>query len=163
MARGARVTPIVTDLWRRTQPIIRYRLNDVLRLDPAPCVCGCAFRTIAAIEGRGDDVCYFSEIAGGVRPFYPDTIRRMVLLASGDIHDYAVVQEAPGDLRIYLDVLEGQAFETIAAAVRASAEATVASYGCRLGTLRIERGILVAEPGVKRRRVRRTCDVVPVS
>jgi putative adenylate-forming enzyme len=30
--QGGRVTPIVTDLWRRTQPIIRYRLNDVLRL-----------------------------------------------------------------------------------------------------------------------------------
>ena len=26
-----RFTPIVTDLWRRTQPIIRYRLNDVLQ------------------------------------------------------------------------------------------------------------------------------------
>jgi len=29
---GGRVTPVVTDLWRRTQPIIRYRLNDVLQL-----------------------------------------------------------------------------------------------------------------------------------
>ncbi len=56
-AAGARVTPIITDLWRTTQPIIRYRLNDVLRLAQRPCVCGSAFRVIEQIEGRCDDVC----------------------------------------------------------------------------------------------------------
>src|SRR5262249_3937491 len=43
---GLRITPIITDLWRTTQPIIRYRLNDILTLDPRPCVCGSAFRVI---------------------------------------------------------------------------------------------------------------------
>ncbi len=27
-----RFTPIVTDLWRRAQPVVRYRLNDVLQV-----------------------------------------------------------------------------------------------------------------------------------
>src|SRR2546423_12364179 len=51
-----RFIPIVTDLWRRTQPIIRYRLNDILQLDPALCPCGSSFRVIQSIEGRCDDL-----------------------------------------------------------------------------------------------------------
>jgi putative adenylate-forming enzyme len=41
---GERATPIVTDLWRRTQPIIRYRLNDVLKMQSARCPCGSPYR-----------------------------------------------------------------------------------------------------------------------
>ena len=58
-ADGARVLPIITDLWRRTQPIIRYRLNDILVLETSSCRCGSAFQRIARIEGRQDDVFYF--------------------------------------------------------------------------------------------------------
>ncbi|MBA3471524.1 MAG: adenylate cyclase, partial [Herpetosiphonaceae bacterium] len=47
-----RVQPIVSDLWRTTQPIVRYRLNDVLRLSQTACPCGSDFRAIASIEGR---------------------------------------------------------------------------------------------------------------
>ena len=102
------MTPIVTDLWRRTQPIIRYRLNDVLQLGGQPCPCGSCFRTIARIEGRCDDVCYFFERSGAAhgprRPFFPDTIRRMILLAGAGIADYQAVQERDGQLLVHLAV-----------------------------------------------------------
>jgi phenylacetate-CoA ligase len=39
-----RVSPIVTDLWRRTQPILRYRLGDVLALAPTTAVPALAAR-----------------------------------------------------------------------------------------------------------------------
>jgi len=150
-----RVVPIVTDLWRTTQPIIRYRLNDLLQIDPRPCACRSAFRVIRAIEGRCDDVCYFEAVAGGARPFFPDTIRRMILLASAQIQDYQAVQERSGDLRIRLSIPDGAAFDAIAQAVRASVAATVAQYGCHPPTVTIEQGIIPAVPGAKRRRVQR--------
>jgi phenylacetate-CoA ligase len=149
----ARVIPIVTDLWRTTQPIIRYRLNDVLQIDPQPCVCGSAFHVIRAIEGRSDDVCYFEALAGGTRPFFPDTIRRMILLADAQILDYQAVQERSGHLRIHLAIPAGAAFEAIAEAVRASVITTVAQYACRPPRLTIELGIAPPPPGAKRRRV----------
>ncbi|MBF6589343.1 MAG: adenylate cyclase [Ktedonobacterales bacterium] len=150
-----RVTPIVSDLWRRTQPILRYRLNDVLRLDAAPCPCGSGFRVVHTIEGRCDDVCYFNDLAGGRRPFYPDTIRRMVLLASPDIADYQAVQERAGQLRVHLEALDGAPFDVVAGAVRASVMATVARYDCRAPEVVVERGLAPIAPGAKRRRVRR--------
>jgi phenylacetate-CoA ligase len=151
----ARVMPIVTDLWRTTQPIIRYRLNDVLQIAGQPCACGSDFRVIRAIEGRSDDVCYFEALDGGARPFFPDTIRRMILLASAQILDYQAVQERSGDLHIRLAIPDGAVFDTIAQAVHASVMATVAQYGCRPPRLTVEQGITPPPPGAKRRRVQR--------
>jgi phenylacetate-CoA ligase len=150
-----RVTPIITDLWRKTQPIIRYRLNDVLQLDQHPCRCGSSFQVIRAIEGRCDDICYFESLAGGARPFFPDTIRRMILLASNQIEDYQVVQERSGHLRIHLSSASDSPFDVIAAAVRAQVAATIAEYGCHPATIVIEQGLEPVAPGAKRRRVRR--------
>ncbi|HLH62973.1 MAG TPA: F390 synthetase-related protein [Ktedonobacteraceae bacterium] len=150
-----RVMPVVTDLWRKTQPIIRYRLNDILQLDPTPCRCGSSFHVIRAIEGRCDDICYFESLTGGIRPFFPDTIRRMILLASPHILDYQVVQEHHGHMRIYISPAPGMAFNTIVEAVKASVNEVLVQYDCRPGEMSIEKGLLPLAPGTKRRRVQR--------
>ncbi|MBK8049581.1 MAG: adenylate cyclase [Anaerolineales bacterium] len=154
-----RFTPIVTDLWRHTQPIIRYRLNDVLQVDVGPsaprCACGSTFRVIAAIEGRCDDICYFWTVDGERRPFFPDTLRRMVLLASSAITDYQIVQQSDGQLHIFLATLPNTAFDSIRDVVRRHADDTLAMYGCRPAALVVEEGIPKWQQESKRRRVRR--------
>ena len=152
---SARVTPIVTDLWRRTQPIIRYRLNDVVRLAPQPCPCGCTFRVIESIEGRCDDVCYFLTPTGERRPFFADTIRRIILLSSPLIADYQAFQESDGQLRIHLAVEQGAPFDQVAQSVRSRAQRTIAGYGCTSPDLEIESGLIPTAPGAKRRRIQR--------
>lgn len=153
-AETKRIQPIVTDLWRRTQPIVRYRLNDVVRLAAGPCACGSGFRVIDAVEGRSDDCCRFISADGGLRIFFPDTIRRMILLASGQIAEYQAVQARPGQLCVHLQVAAGADFGAVAQAVRASVAATLAQYGCRSAELEIAEGLDAAIPGAKRRRVR---------
>lgn len=150
-----RVTPIVTDLWRRTQPIIRYRLNDILQLDPTPCPCGSAFRVIHSIEGRCDDLCYFAARSGPPRPFFPDTIRRMILLASPQITDYQVIQTQNGQLHIYLTLLAGASFDTVRQAVQDSVAATLSQYACLPATLQIVEGLPTLPMSNKRRRVQK--------
>ncbi len=149
------ITPIVTDLWRRTQPIIRYRLNDILQLDPAPCPCGSSFRVIRAIEGRCDDLCYFELQEGGIRPFFPDTIRRMILLADPHIVDYQVFQERCGHLRIHLAVTPTIPFSQVEPSVGASVASIIAQYDCCPATLEIVEGLPSIAQGRKRRRVQR--------
>lgn len=150
-----RATPILTDLWRTTQPIIRYRLNDVLILGSGRCACGSPWRVIEAIEGRCDDICYFEQRGGGERPFFADTIRRMVLLAHAEIEDYQVVQSSRGALRVHLQTRSGASFDAVAAAVRASVATAIESYGCRLESLAVEPTLPSLAPGAKRRRVMR--------
>jgi len=51
---GAKV--LVTVLFSRTQPLIRYEMSDRVRLTDASCPCGRVFRMIDAVEGRTEDV-----------------------------------------------------------------------------------------------------------
>src|SRR5262249_5853544 len=117
--------------------------------------CGSSFQVIHAIEGRSDDICYFDSLAGGTRLFFPDTIRRMILLASPQIEDYQVVQERCGHLRIQLSLVPAAPFAAVAEAAQAQVAAVIAEYGCRPATIVIEQGLEPVAPGTKRRRVRR--------
>ncbi|QDH34017.1 cell division protein FtsA [Porphyrobacter sp. YT40] len=54
--RTAGFRPIITDLMRRSQPIVRLRGDDYLELDPRPCPCGFAGRVIRPIEGHVTDL-----------------------------------------------------------------------------------------------------------
>jgi putative adenylate-forming enzyme len=57
--RAARCfVPIVTDLARSTQPVVRYRLDDVLVERAEACACGSVFTAIERIRGRADDILF---------------------------------------------------------------------------------------------------------
>lgn len=51
---GARV--LVTNLFNRVQPLIRYEIPDIVTLDPEPCPCGRTLRRFRSVAGRSDDV-----------------------------------------------------------------------------------------------------------
>lgn len=95
--------PIITDLYRRTQPIIRYRLDDVLKASAAPCPCGSVFQGIELIEGRCDDMLRFP---GSNKILFPDYIRRAIIGASDQIDEYQVEQHSEDRLTIRLLPLE---------------------------------------------------------
>jgi putative adenylate-forming enzyme len=148
-----RVTPIVTDLWRKTQPIIRYRLNDILQLDEKPCPCGSSFRVIHAIEGRCDDLCYFKTRSGETRPFFPDTIRRMILLADSAILDYRVVQDAPNHLSISIVHSPHTSFSQVEQSIRANIATILAQYDCPPVDLTLQSNLPPQVMGTKLRRI----------
>jgi putative adenylate-forming enzyme len=54
--------PVVTDLRRRTQPIVRVRTDDYLELDPTPCRCGYAGRVVRPIMGRVTDIWRYGNV-----------------------------------------------------------------------------------------------------
>lgn len=150
-----RFTPIITDLWRRTQPIIRYRLNDTVQLlEGTPCLCGNSWRRLAAVEGRMDDTLEFLDTSGEVRLVYPDTIRRAALLASPSILEYAAQQRAPNELSVQLEVTPS--FEAAAmTSVQHNLETELARYGIRASRLSVTIGIPAQALNSKRRRVTR--------
>lgn len=102
--RGLRkFVPIITDFSRLAQPIVRYRLDDVLTERERPCPCGSPFTALESIEGRCDDLFYLPAREGGgwVRVF-PDFIARAVMAASANIEAYRVVLHAPDRMEIGL-------------------------------------------------------------
>jgi phenylacetate-CoA ligase len=62
---------LVTVLAGRTQPLIRYELDDSVRLAAAPCACGRPFRLIDAIQGRVEEVLSFAAAGRGQIALHP--------------------------------------------------------------------------------------------
>ncbi|MCX7747685.1 MAG: adenylate cyclase [Clostridia bacterium] len=95
--------PIITDFNRRTQPMIRYRLNDILTVRAEPCECGSLLTPLEFIEGRCDDLFYFEGVKEKrLIPVFPDFLRRAVITASDSIEEYVVIQEDLGLIKICL-------------------------------------------------------------
>ena len=93
-AGRTRFQPIITDFSRRTQLIVRYRLNDILRVAGAPCPCGRAERAIAAVEGRADEVLWLPHQHGKhLAPLYPDVLRRALLMLGPALGEYQLRQQ----------------------------------------------------------------------
>lgn len=88
-------SPIITDFRRRTQPIIRYQLDDVIaaKQDEAP------FEPLGAIAGRCGD-CLVLEQGGAQTVVLPDLIYRAVTLAIEERVDYRITQTGASHLKI---------------------------------------------------------------
>ncbi len=95
--------PIITDLHRRTQPIIRYRLDDILVKKQGGCRCGSPLLAIERIEGRCDDLLRFPhESAGSTVVVYPDFFRRIMITQPEKIEQYQIAQRSSSLLEIGL-------------------------------------------------------------
>jgi putative adenylate-forming enzyme len=91
---SGRFQPVITDFSRTTQLIVRYKLNDILQVAENSCLCGRAETTLAAIEGRADEVLWLAEMDSQVlKPVYPDLIRRVMVLVEPELDEYSIVQK----------------------------------------------------------------------
>lgn len=119
------VVPIVTDMVRGVQPMIRYRMNDLLELSGAECPCGSPYQAVARIHGRMDDVFEF-ETPQGRAMVTPDVLRNAVVDSDARIRDYRILQKSDGRVTIELDETLP---EEVHAAVRSAAERALARLG----------------------------------
>ncbi len=108
---------IITDLYRKTQPIIRYAMNDLVELEDTPCPCGSSFRVIRFIHGRCDHLFFLQGADGNILYLFPDYIRRSINQASDEIIEYQVFQHSISSTEVRLTLKEG--------ADRASIEKTI--------------------------------------
>ncbi|WP_323644723.1 F390 synthetase-related protein [Pectobacterium versatile] len=95
-----RFTPIITDFTRSTQPIVRYRLDDVLVKQRDPCSCGRVTMAIARIEGRSDDSLRLPNRSGETQTVFADLCGRIIANALPLHADYRLVQQ--GDATLHL-------------------------------------------------------------
>ncbi len=95
-----RFSPIVTDLRRRTQPIVRYLLDDVLVEEPTPCPCGSSHTRIKSIEGRKDDVLQLTHHSNKAIHVYSDFIRNTIVSHCEKVEEYRVTQTHTSTLLI---------------------------------------------------------------
>ncbi len=119
--KSERFVPIITDLYRKSLPLIRYRLDDILvedvdNLDNV-------FTRLKQIDGRCDDVIYLkSKESDSLVPLYPDFFRRNIIFCNDNINDYLLEETTSGVFELTLEAENIQSFKEIKTDVLASLE-----------------------------------------
>ncbi|KHL01090.1 adenylate-forming protein [Sinomonas humi] len=88
---------LVTVLFSRTLPLIRYEMSDRVRLGERGCPCGRSFRLLEGVEGRTEDILRLPA-AGGTVAVHPNVFHE--ILEEAPVTGWQVVQREDG-----LDVL----------------------------------------------------------
>jgi putative adenylate-forming enzyme len=99
-----RFVPVITDFSRHTQPIVRYRLSDVLQARAEPCPCGRAAMALDAVEGRCDDMLRLPGRDGGELTVFADVMGRALATALPLEADYRLRQTGPAELALHAEV-----------------------------------------------------------
>ena len=95
---------LVTPLYKRAQPLIRYVIEDRVRFSNEPCPCGRPFKLIDAIEGRAQEVLSFPKADGGEVSIHPLFFHTLLDLLP--VSGWQVIQETDG-LHILLAQVHG--------------------------------------------------------
>jgi phenylacetate-CoA ligase len=85
---------LVTVLGSRTLPLIRYELEDSVRLARSMCPCGRPFRLIDAVRGRVEESLSFPAAAGGVVTVHPIVFSN--IMDTLPVSGWQVLQDADG-------------------------------------------------------------------
>ena len=94
---GAKV--LVTVLFRRTQPLIRYEMSDCVALSAESCSCGRPFALLAGVQGRLEDTLELPDGRGGKVDVRPNVFH--AVLEQLDVRGWQVVRDKRG-IRVLL-------------------------------------------------------------
>jgi putative adenylate-forming enzyme len=97
-----RFYPIITDLERITQPVIRYKLDDIIH-EKFDCDCSLNSTAIEMIEGRKDDALKFLNSKGKEVVVFPDFIRRAIVFSDDNIINYSLTQIKENTVNLFVD------------------------------------------------------------
>jgi putative adenylate-forming enzyme len=98
-----RFVPLITDFTRTTQPIVRYRLDDILVKRAVSCPCGSHEMALERIEGRCDDLLRLPGRDGGTVDVFADGLSRAIAQTLPLAADYRLVQTGRAHLAFYVD------------------------------------------------------------
>jgi putative adenylate-forming enzyme len=93
-----RFVPVVTDLFRRIQPVVRLRVDDVILKRAQPCACGSPLIAVEQIEGRLGDVFLLGD---NRQPLFADTLSRWMIQESWPA-DFELVQQSKSQFELCL-------------------------------------------------------------
>lgn len=145
-----RFVPLITDFTRTTQPVVRYRLDDILVKRTVSCPCGSHEMAIERIEGRCDDLLRLPGRDGQLIEVFADALSRAIAQVLPMTADYRLVQTGRARLALYVEGA-GNGLD----ACRAHLERFLAHQGVQTSQLTwtLSQTLPVVDFGAKRRRI----------
>ena len=96
---------LVTALFKQAQPLIRYQVEDSVRLSTESCPCGRPHRLIDSVQGRVMEILRFPNGTGGTVPVHPIALH--TVMDKLPVNGWQIVQGAKS-LRILLGGVHGE-------------------------------------------------------
>ena len=84
---------LVTVLFSRTQPLIRYEMSDRLCVSPDPCPCGRPFLLVSEVGGRSEDVLV---LPGRTGPVSIHPVAFDAIMEAAPVREWQIVASAHG-------------------------------------------------------------------
>jgi putative adenylate-forming enzyme len=113
---------LFTSFIKRTQPLLRYELSDMVALSTAPCACGRPLARIVSLQGRNDDVLHLTAADGQSVVVHPLTLQTPIE-ALPELRQYKVVHDHDG-VHVLVTLRDGvdaeQASQHLEATLRAA-------------------------------------------
>ncbi len=86
---------LVTSFIKRTQPLIRYEVSDMVALTTVPCACGRPLARIVSVQGRSDDIMRMTGPDGRTIAVHPLTLQGPIE-ALAELRQYKIVHDDQG-------------------------------------------------------------------
>ena len=125
---------LVTTLFSRTQPLIRYELSDSVCISTETHGCGLPFVVLESVQGRREDALELPGIAGDRVMVQPLVFNRVMDIVP--VSGWQVIHEADDSLTILLNGVRGGLTDM---ALRDQLAASLAQEGVRVTAITIER------------------------
>jgi phenylacetate-CoA ligase len=116
---------LVTNLVNHTQPLLRYRLDDRVRIEQTPCPCGSPFRRVE-VEGRTDDTIFFDD--GTTMQAHTPIPLEFALLGTVGLRQFTIVHTMQNHLEVQV-VADDDADDTVLTEVNRRLHAYLADHG----------------------------------
>jgi phenylacetate-CoA ligase len=118
---------LITNFTRRTQPLVRYELSDMVALSSEPCACGLPLARIVSLQGRSDDILRLDGAGGTSVAVHPHTLKS-AMAAQAQLRQYKIVQDGHG-LRVLAALRDGVHAEDAVTRIEASLRSALLAAG----------------------------------
>lgn len=85
---------LITTLFNRTQPLIRYELGDSIRLAEGFCTCGRPYALVDGIQGRTEDTLTFLAADGQTKAIHPNVFHQV--MDTVPLREWQIIQRDDG-------------------------------------------------------------------
>ena len=86
---------LLTSFIKRTQPLLRYEISDMVALTTAPCPCGRPLARMASLEGRSDDILHMTGTDRRTVAVHPHVLKSP-MAALGELRQYKIIHDEEG-------------------------------------------------------------------
>ena len=101
---------LVTNLFNRAQPFIRYQVSDMVTVAPEPCPCGSPLVMLESVQGRTEEMIWLRDAAGERELLHP-YLFVVSMFRVPAVREYQVEQTRGHQLTVRVEAAEGESLE----------------------------------------------------